>query len=342
MARLAISASGLITSGGFNTAASLAAMRAGVRSVQATNIWDAESGSYLAAGKVALPQWSTRVDKLADLAAVAIHECFEGAAPLTHADVPVLLGVASPDRPFRLPGLDDNLMPEIEHRLGYRLHPASRVIPRGHVSLGVGIYEAHELMASRQLPGVMVAGVDSLLQDELTDFYLAERRLLTPMNFNGFSVGEAAGAVLILPARAARSGSMHILGIGVARESATIMSDQPLQARGLTQAIRDALREAGLTIQEIDYRIGDLNGEHYKFKEMALAMGRFARKPTPRPMELWHPIEFIGDIGAAIGPTVAAVALDAARNDYAVGPTVMCTFCNDEGERLAMVLRHGG
>ena len=127
--------------------------------------------------------------------------------------------------------------------------------------------------------------------------------------------------------------------MGVAHEEASIRSDKPLRAEGLTKAIRQALAEAGLTIQQIDYRLSDLNGEHYKFKEMALAMGRFARTPTPRPMELWHPVECIGDIGSAIGPLLASVALDAAQHDYAVGPTVLCTLGDDDGHRVALVLR---
>jgi 3-oxoacyl-[acyl-carrier-protein] synthase-1 len=342
MTRLAITASGLITCGGFSTAASLAAIRAGLRTVQVTWVWDAESGTFLPAGKVELPQWSPGLDTLADLAAAAILQCIEAAHPLRGRDLPVLLGIASPDRPHRLQGLETQLLPEVEHRLGFRLHPASRLIARGHAAIAVGIYQAHELLNAQQVPGVVVAGVDSLLGKQLTDHYLQERRLLTPFNSNGFTVGEAGSAVLVVPADSAGSGALHVLGMGMAREEATITSDKPLRAEGLTRAIRGALKEANLTIQEVDYRIADLNGEHYKFKEMALAMGRFPRKPTPRQLELWHPIEYIGDIGAAIGPAIAAVAVDAACNDYAVGPTVLCTFSNDGGERAALVLRRPG
>lgn len=337
MTRLAITASGLITSGGFCTAASLAAIRAGIRTVKVTNIWDAQSGTYLSAGKVELPHWWTGLGKLADLAAVAIRDCFMAAPGLVPAEVPVLLGVASADRPYRVPGLDTRLLEEVESRLGFRLHAASALVPHGPASLGVGILLAHKLISGHIVPGVVVAGVDSLLQDELTDFYLAERRLLTPMNSNGFSVGEAGSAVLIQTAGVGRG--LQVLGIGMAQETATIMSKEPLRGEGLTTAIREALRRADLTIQQVDYRLSDLNGEHYKFKEMALAMGRFPRTPTPRRLELWHPIEYVGDIGAAIGPTLAAVALDAERHNYAVGPTVMCTLCNDDGERVAIVLR---
>ena len=60
---------------------------------------------------------------MADLAAPAILECLTAAEPIPTRDIPVLLGVAPPDRPFRFPGLDDQILGEIEDRLGFRLHP---------------------------------------------------------------------------------------------------------------------------------------------------------------------------------------------------------------------------
>jgi 3-oxoacyl-[acyl-carrier-protein] synthase-1 len=53
---------------------------------------------------------------------------------------------------------------------------------------------------------------------------------------------------------------------------------------------------------------------------------------------LWHPIEYIGDVGAAIGPIVLGVALHASQKGYGIGPTVLCTFANDNGERAATVV----
>src|SRR5208283_5975778 len=106
MPALAIKACGMVTAVGFNAPASLAALRAGIRNVNETNLWDPESGTYLAAGKVPLPQWWVGLGKLAELAAPAILECLEAAKPVPAQNIPVLLGVAPPDRPFRFSGLD--------------------------------------------------------------------------------------------------------------------------------------------------------------------------------------------------------------------------------------------
>jgi 3-oxoacyl-[acyl-carrier-protein] synthase-1 len=337
MPALAIKASGMVTAVGLNAPASCAAIRAGIRNVNETNLWDPESGTYLAAGKVPLRQWWVGLGKLADLAAPAIQECLTAAKPVAPQDIPVLLGVAPPDRPFRFAGLDGEILAEIERRLDFRLHPASRIIPRDHVAIVVALREAGQLIANKRAPCVIVAAVDSLLQHDLKNYYLSKRRLLTPNNSNGFSLGEAGSAVLVVPVAANADEELQILGMGLAREKATIESEEPLRADGLVQAIREAFREGGVTYEDLHYRITDLNGEHYKFKEMTLAMMRFPRKPKPKLFDLWHPIEYLGDVGAAIGPIVLGVALHASQKGYAIGPIVLCTFGNDDGERAALV-----
>jgi 3-oxoacyl-[acyl-carrier-protein] synthase-1 len=338
MVPVCICASGMVTAAGLSSPASLAAMRAGVRAVKQTNLWDAESGTYLAAGKAPLPQWWVGLGKLADLVAPAIHECLQAVSPVPPETIPVLLALPPHDRPFRTPDLDTHILSEIEYRLGHRLHPTSRILARDHVTIAVALEASADLIETGNVDSVIVAAVDSLLVHDLKNHYLAQRRLLTPLNSNGFSLGEAGSALLVTAAPA--PDSLHVRAIALSREPAGIESEEPLRAEGLTQAIRDALRASGLAMDEIQCRITDLNGEHYKFKELALATGRFSRKPTPEPFDVWHPIESLGDVGAAIGPILLAIALDAGRKGYAPGPSWLCTLGNDDGERAALVLTY--
>jgi 3-oxoacyl-[acyl-carrier-protein] synthase-1 len=331
----------MVTSVGFNAASSCAALRAGIRNVSQTNLWDAETGSYLPAGKVMLPHWWVGLGKLADLVTPAILECFEAAKPIPPEEIPVLIGVAPPDRPFRIPDLEEELLVEIEHRFEFRLHAASSLIARDHVAVAIGLRVAGELIGSNRARCVVVAAVDSLIQQDLVNYYMSRQRVLTPKYSNGFSVGEAGSAVLVT-AVGAGYGGLHVLGIGTANELAAIESEEPFRAEGLTSAIRDAFSEARLTIREVQYRITDLNGEHYKFKEMTMAMMRFERQPKPKLFELWHPVEYIGDVGAAISPLVLGLALHAGQHRYGIGPTALCTFGNDNGERAAIVVRYQG
>ena len=338
---LSITASGLVTAVGFNAPASLAAIRAGISGAKQTGFWDRESGELINTGKVSLPHWWEGLGKLANLVAPAVHECLS-AVSIPAEEIPILLGVAAPDRPHRMEGLDDQLLDEVEYRLGLKHHHDSAVISRGQVSAVVGIQKAHQLIEENRATYCIVAAVDSFLQQKVVEVYLDRRRILTSSNSNGFIPGEAGSAVLVAGTESRSDLSIEVLGIGFGKEHATIESETPFRAKGLEKAIRDALTEARMDIYDITYRITDLNGEHYKFKEAAFALMRFEHKPVKRAFQLWHPIENIGDPGAAIGPCVLSCALHAGREGYGPGDVVLCHFGNDDGERAAIVARYDG
>ena len=86
------------------------------------------------------------------------------------------------------------------------------------------------------------------------------------------------------------------------------------------------------------YRLTDLSGEHYKFKEAAFVAGRLNSGERDVPLDLWHPIEYLGEIGAAILPCLLAQAMHAAREQYAPGPLALCHVGSDTGERAALVV----
>jgi 3-oxoacyl-[acyl-carrier-protein] synthase I len=127
----------------------------------------------------------------------------------------------------------------------------------------------------------------------------------------------------------------------MAPEKATIESENPFKADGLTAAIKTALKDSGKTFEDVDYRIVDVNGEHYAFKEASLALSR-SMHILKEEFDIWHPSDCIGETGAAVGPIVLGIALDAARKGYAPGDGVLCHFSNDDGLRSAMVLRYTG
>src|SRR5262249_36020633 len=172
------------------------------------------------------------------------------------------------------------------------------------------------------------------------EVYQRQRRILTPANSNGFSPGEAGSAVLVAPLSEGAAGELCILGLGLAKEKATIVSEEPLRAVGLMHAMKAALDEADLTMFDIGYRLCDVNGEHYKFKEATFAFGRLLKQVKRGRFQIWHPIEHIGEIGAAIGPCVLAVALHAGQKNYAPGNPVLCHFSNDDEDRGAIVARY--
>lgn len=335
---IAIRSTGLVTSVGLTAPASCAAIRAKISNPTETRFIDS-GGEWIMAHQVALEKpWRGRA-KLAKMAAMAIAECLEGVPREEWAGMPLLLCVAEPERPGRTEGLDDRLFLEIQQELDLRFASQSVVVAQGRVSVAIALAQARKLIYEDQRPVVLIAATDSLLTWPTLSVYEREDRLLTVRNSNGFMPGEAAGALLV----GRPSGKRELLcaGLGFGLEEAHIDSGEPLRADGLTTAIKGALANAGCEMHDLDYRITDLSGEQYCFKEAALALSRILRK-RKEECDIWHPAECVGEAGAAAGVAALAVADSACRKAYTAGANVLGHMANDAGQRAAMVLHFRG
>lgn len=340
MTPVSVIAAGMVTAVGFNYATSTAAIRAGIKGFRKVNLWDASAGEYIMGAKVDLPQWWEGLGKLAELAAPAIWECLEQAKPTRPESIPILLGIAPPDRPYRFPHLDEDILDEIEWRLRLPHHPLSATFASGNVSGIAALFEARHLLDRGLARFCVVAGVDSFLQQNVASAYMDQRRIMTKENSNGFFPGEAGCAVLVGPAGSGRTGELRVLGIGFGTEPATVASDRPLRATGQIEAVRNALTESGLPMVQIGYRNTDISGEHYKFKEAMLSQSRLLRPKLDdgrSGITLWHAAECVGEIGAAHVPCSLAVSFCAGQKNFAPGPCCLFHFSGDGSERAACV-----
>jgi len=337
---VSVIAAGMVTPVGFNYESSCAAIRAGISGVKQANLWDAENGEYLSAGKVNLPQWWQGIGKLADLVAPAIWECLEAAKPEPPNRIPILLGIAPHDRPHRLPHLDEEILDEVEWRLELTRHPESRIIPTGNVSGAVGLQLTQEILGAGIAHYCVVAGVDSFLQQDVVEAYMDQRRIVTKSNSNGFFPGEAGCAVLVGPQGQSSKDELKIAGLAHGTGEVPTASEDPSRGILLTKLVREALGQAGMKMEETFYRNTDISGEHAKFKEASFIPSRIQRKPLPYLHELWHPIEYFGEIGAANVPCELGVSFYYGRRNAGAGPRGICHFGSDSGERAAMVVEY--
>jgi len=186
----------------------------------------------------------------------------------------------------------------------------------------------------------MICGVDSYLTTLSIAHYLAERRLLTPDNPNGFIPGEAAAAVLCT--RPGGGGTLRLVGLGLAREPAHIYNaaDQPLRGDGMTSAYRAALDETGIRLNQIGYRLSDLIGEQYWFQQAALASMRLLRGLHDF-QDLRSPAEALGNVGAATVPLMIGMASEAADKKYAAGNPALVESSNNVGACAAAIFSAG-
>lgn len=335
---IAIKNTGLVTSVGLSAPASCAAIRAKISNPTETRFIDS-GGEWIMAHQVPLEKPWRGLAKLIKMAAMVITECLEGIAREQWASIPLLLCVAEPERPGRLDGLDDQLFLEIQQELDTHFAPESAIVAHGRVSVIIALAQARKLIHDNRFSLVIIAAADSLLTWPTLSVYEREDRLLTARNSNGFMPGEAGGALLV--GRPDHKGGLICEGVGFAMEKAHIDSGEPLRGDGLAAAIKGALSEAGLEMHDLDYRITDLSGEQYYFKEAALALSRILRV-RKEEFDIWHPAESIGESGAVAGLAILAVADAACAKAYTAGPRILAHMANDAGQRASAILHFAG
>lgn len=336
---IAVLRTGLVTPVGLSTAASCAAFRAKVTNPAETRFIDSD-GEWIMAHQVPLARPWRGLAKLARMAAMAISEALEDLPRDLWSELPLVLCVAEAERPGRTVGLDDELFLLIQDELGVDFSPRSMIVAQGRVGVAVALLQARTMLTEQGASRVLVAATDSFLSWPTLSHYERESRLLTPANSNGFMPGEAAGA-LLLGMPAGQPGQLLCTGLGFGREAAFIDSDEPLRAEGLAHAVKGALAEAGCEMHHMDFRIADIAGEHYYFKEAALVVSRTLRV-RKEEFDLWHPAECTGEAGAASGVAIVCAARAVCEKAYAHGPNILAHMANDAGQRAAVCLRYRG
>ncbi|MGE0283221.1 MAG: beta-ketoacyl synthase N-terminal-like domain-containing protein [Rhizobiaceae bacterium] len=330
---LDILSAGMVTAVGLDAPSSCAAMRARLDGFQQSRFRAA--GDWLVGAPVPLPRNWIGEKRLAHMAAAAICEGFD-AVPEARNTAALILCVAEEDRPGNPAANPTRLAARIAGITGFDPPHRTRIVAHGRPSGHVALDQARRLLADGTAPYVMICGVDSYLTSRTIAHYLAERRLLTPDNPNGFIPGEAAAAVLCT--RRGAGGSLRLLGLGLAREQAYIYNtaDLPFRADGMTSAYRAAFAEAGCRHSDIAIKIGDLPGESFWFKQTALAMQRTQREPSD-VQPIWAIAASLGNIGAAVTPLMLGWALTAAQKGYSSRRPVLLEASADSGACGALV-----
>jgi 3-oxoacyl-[acyl-carrier-protein] synthase-1 len=228
----------------------------------------------------------------------------------------------------------------VEEQLGLKFHPRlSGVIPQGHTSGFRAVQNARQLCRDGKAHACVICGVDSYINASSLLWLDQLWRLKTAENSDGVIPGEAAAAVLLEQQMTAQSiFKVKVIGLGFAHESAHILSEDPLLGLGLAEAVRTALAEAECQMHEIDFRLSDVTGESYGFKEQALILGRLMRVRREE-FPLWHCADVIGDTGAAAGVCHLVRAAKAFAKGYAPGDRAAAFASNLSGERAAVILQ---
>lgn len=332
---------GMWTAAGRDGPSTTAAMRAGASGSELGLIWEPQSGENLNVFRVKAHQWWEGETFLPHLIAPVVHECWQQCARLGSADpngVPILVNVAPRHRPGTSADLGRMVLDRLPELIGRPWPEGSAVFALGRVGMPHLLVEAMRLGA----PLAILVGAESLVRRDIIEHYLGKGRVLSPSNSSGFIAGEAAAALLVSPGRHA---GLAIIGMGHGREPSGEggTKDAPVTATGLTDAMRMSLSGARTEFHDINLSMGDLNGEHFKFKEHSFATMRLDRVPpegrSRRPrghVEHWNVVETIGEVGAAHMPAAIGWAFEGGRSGYLPG-RVMFSAGEDDGQRVALV-----
>ncbi len=349
---LYILSSGALTSVGFSTAQTCAAIRAGISGFSDSNfnfkpIYQSFELNPITAAHAPLdfsPDEYNSFIRLSRMAAHALNECIEG-KDINPSRTALLLGLREPFRkdPY-LDGRYEELLTDIQREVGVQFHSKSCVLPLGRAATFRGLQIARQLLNENDLETCIVGGVDSYINEFDLSRFEETYRILSPSVSRGFIPGEGAAFVVVTNRRVHTSTKIagKILGIGLANEEAkvTVLSDGHPTGKGLQRALAAAIQDADFSESEINFRVSDLNGESYYGIESMLAMTRFY-KSRREHLEIWHPADSVGDIGAAAGALLVIVASVGIVKGYAPGQIAMCEASSDEGLRAGCIVSAG-
>lgn len=337
-----LGAAGMVCSVGLSASAACAAMRAGLVGFDELPYLDRDNRPVVGAAVPNLGPDRQFGPRLVELLTMALRDCLSSVRESNLQRVPLLVGLAEPDRPGGGGGLAKGMVECVQERLGIKFHPKlSRLIPKGHTAGFECLRVAREVLRDVDVLGCLVCGVDSFINASSLHWLDQHWRLKREGNSDGIIPGEAA-AVVYVHRHAAKNAerTVQIAGLGFGQETAPLLSGEPLLGLGLADAARKALAEAGYGFHELDFRLSDVTGENYGFREHTLTAARLARVVRSQSQPLWHAAEAIGDTGAAAGVVQLAMAAAAWKKSYAPGSRAACFTSSLMGERAVAALRY--
>lgn len=175
---------------------------------------------------------------------------------------------------------------------------------------------------------VLVGGIDTCLDLTLLARLGDERRLLGSDVKDGFVPGE--GAAFLVLSRRRRSVDHEctaVCAVGTGEDPGHRYSDAPALGVGLSAALDDA-RSQEPDLAAVKTCFAGLNGEHMGAKQWGVAHIRHHELFDPA-LAFEHPADCFGDVGAAMGTLLMALADVTLRTQQRPGPMLVWASSDD-------------
>jgi 3-oxoacyl-[acyl-carrier-protein] synthase-1 len=251
----------------------------------------------------------------------------------------ILLGVASESRPG--PDYGAECINTQRYILAdFVAQPSVELIPAGNSSMYQAIKRASRIIEEKPDALCIVGGIDTLLDRFTLNWFEADNRLKSPSygRHHGLIASEAVCFLVIEERERAKKAGRPILArissLGLKEESRPRASSRCGTYTGLAGACQIAMKP--VRDREFKAVFGDLNGEDGRAEEWAVAALRcFKKGETKPPTFRLH--DWYGDIGAASGAVMAAIASQGFTRNWLQSPIMI--FCSDDhGSCGAIVL----
>lgn len=223
------------------------------------------------------------------------------------------------------------------YQLGWSPPPAVRfVTTEGHTGVARAIQAAVGDLRSGVVETAIVAGVDSLLDEDTLIWLKVTGRLKSSAVPAGVTPGEAAALVVLQSAEAARrQACARIRAVYLRQDSTAFLNG----GHPLGVALGTVLSEALSYRRSEDYTtwiVSDQNGEPFRAMDWGNAFIR-AVSPPGQPVLWYTPLSF-GDTGAASGAVALCVAVSAFHRGYSPAPLSIVLSAADGAERASLVV----
>ncbi len=182
----------------------------------------------------------------------------------------------------------------------------SRIFSLGRAGVLYAIEYAFRYMESTDSKQVLVGGVDCFRDQLLLAKLDSDDRVLTNGALDGFACAEGAGFLLLSKDSCRYEQSdkeIRLFPPGTDMEEGALYSNEPYLGNGLSRAVSQALQNSRHT--NITKIYSSMNGEQYWAKELGVMMSRNASAFASN-VDIEHPADCFGDLGAAFGSVVIA------------------------------------
>jgi 3-oxoacyl-[acyl-carrier-protein] synthase-1 len=278
-----------------------------------------------------------REARMLRLAHAALEQALQGLGPEA-GPLPLLLGLPEHHTTQPIDGKRFLERLTLQSKAALNLK-ASVAAARGRAAGVLALKRATQLIENAEFTYVLVGGVDSLVDLYVLGTLDLQGRIRGETVSDGFSPGEGAAFLLVTTQEQAQGANLPILariaGAASASEPGHIYSDEDYLGEGLASAFTQLLN-ATPPSGPIECIFASFNGERYWARELGTAQLRNS-KCFAQELQMEHPAECFGDLGAAFGPTLVALAAHGIDAGFRRAPCL--TYASsDYGDRAAVLL----